>query len=105
MYEGGYTMMLTCHRCGGLMSTTYERQDVDIVVMYKCLNCGEVVDPTILRNRQQRPLLSWGRKDMAQERPRRMDGCGPGVVPPDQRPIGREGWTGEDGRYWHRRGV
>ena len=42
-----------CPRCSGAM--VYERfQDmVDLFYAWRCLNCGEIVDPVVARNRGQ----------------------------------------------------
>lgn len=45
-----------CHRCGGLMIKDYcidlqdETGQIDVTVI-RCIQCGDVVDPIILRNR------------------------------------------------------
>lgn len=41
-----------CPRCNGAM--VYERfQDMlDLFFAWRCLNCGEIVDPVVVRNRE-----------------------------------------------------
>jgi hypothetical protein len=57
-----------CTRCGGLMVVEYyiDLQDdtgqIGITAL-RCTSCGEVIDPTILRNREQPPPnLLYGTK-------------------------------------------
>ena len=102
--------MMSCARCGGLMSTTYERQDVDLIALYKCLNCGEVVDPTILRNRRVQPKPRHQAIDRGAERdPVSMPGCQSctDLIPDAQRPLGTNPrYTNDiDGRVWCREVV
>lgn len=42
---------MKCPRCNGAM--VYERfQDMlDLFYAWRCLNCGEIVDPVVVRNR------------------------------------------------------
>ncbi len=42
---------IRCPRCNGVM--VYERfQDMlDLFYAWRCLNCGEIVDPVVARNR------------------------------------------------------
>ena len=42
---------MKCPRCSGAM--VYERfQDMlDLFYAWRCLNCGEIVDPVVVRNR------------------------------------------------------
>ena len=43
---------IRCPRCNGAM--VYERfQDMlDLFFAWRCLNCGEIVDPVVARNRE-----------------------------------------------------
>jgi uncharacterized Zn finger protein len=45
------TNRLKCPRCSGAM--VYERfQDMlDVFFAWRCLNCGEIVDPVVTKNR------------------------------------------------------
>ncbi len=45
------TNRMKCPRCSGAM--VYERfQDMlDVFFAWRCLNCGEIVDPVVARNR------------------------------------------------------
>jgi len=55
-----------CARCRGLMVMDYSMDLLDDtgqidVTVWRCTNCGEVIDPTILRNRVERaPNLLYG---------------------------------------------
>lgn len=42
-----------CSRCGGLMVT---EQLIDLPA-HRCVQCGEVVDPVILQNRQRTVII------------------------------------------------
>jgi len=45
---------MKCHRCGGLLipDQTVGLKDAELVVAnWRCFNCGEVVDKTIMENR------------------------------------------------------
>ena len=57
---------MECPRCHGLMQnqTYIDPQDesgIISIVALRCLNCGEVVDPVILRNRDVSPAPMNGR--------------------------------------------
>ena len=41
-----------CRRCGGLMVTEW-CEDLSDYTAQRCVQCGEVIDPVILENRQQ----------------------------------------------------
>lgn len=48
-----------CHRCGGLLVSEFcmdvlDGLDEPDFVAHRCVQCGEVVDPVILRNRRLR---------------------------------------------------
>lgn len=46
--------MMNCQRCGGLLipDQTVGLNDAELVVAnWRCFNCGEVLDQTILQNR------------------------------------------------------
>jgi hypothetical protein len=45
-----------CLRCGGFMVT---EQCFDLLAR-RCVQCGELVDPVILQNRDRRPLSGLG---------------------------------------------
>lgn len=50
--------MVTCLRCGGLMVAELSNDfwdDAENLAVRRCVQCGELVDPVILRNRQRRP--------------------------------------------------
>jgi len=50
---------VACRRCGGLLAwLDYRDQEVRFVGA-RCLNCGDVLDATILRNRAARPTRGW----------------------------------------------
>lgn len=57
-----------CARCRGLMVIDYSMDLLDDtgqidVTVWRCTSCGEVIDPTILRNRVERgPNLLYGTK-------------------------------------------
>lgn len=46
---------MTCSKCAGLMAPEHyldpQHESTVSFIGYKCLNCGLVVDPVILRNR------------------------------------------------------
>mgnify|MGYP001591247862 CR=1 FL=1 len=44
---------MDCPKCGGLMLGRDERCDLGTLWYYGCLNCGNVIDEQILRNRAQ----------------------------------------------------
>ncbi len=47
-----------CLRCGGLMVAepcTNFWDDAENLAMRRCVQCGEVIDPVILQNRQRQP--------------------------------------------------
>lgn len=46
----------TCSRCGGLMVI---EQHADFPAR-RCVQCGEVIDPVILENRQRQPAIGIG---------------------------------------------
>lgn len=48
---------IRCPRCNGAM--VYERfQDMlDLFFAWRCLNCGEIVDPVVARNREPEKKL------------------------------------------------
>lgn len=51
-----------CSRCGGLMVTEW-CEDLSDYTAQRCVQCGEVIDPVILQNRQQFGLtLGQGQK-------------------------------------------
>ncbi len=64
--EGHYTQPTVCHRCQGLMTPEscfnlhYDAGEMEILT-WRCLQCGELVDPVILQNRENGPPLV-GRK-------------------------------------------
>ena len=57
-----------CARCGGLMVVEYYidlQDDTGQIGLtaWRCMSCGEVIDPTILRNRENpAPNLLYGTK-------------------------------------------
>lgn len=57
---------MNCYRCTGLMQRYYI-YDPDtetgntFVKVWQCLNCGEIVDQVILKNRQLMPQPAYGR--------------------------------------------
>jgi quercetin dioxygenase-like cupin family protein len=51
---------INCARCGGLMVT---EQQVDLSAQ-RCVQCGEVIDPVILQNRQRHPPIGGARRSM-----------------------------------------
>jgi len=57
-----------CRRCGGLMVVEHYIDVQDDtgqigLTAWRCTGCGEVIDPTILRNREKpAPNLSYGTK-------------------------------------------
>ena len=42
---------MRCQRCRGLCVREYLREGGAAIPVAKCINCGEIVDPRILRNR------------------------------------------------------
>ena len=58
----------TCARCGGLMVSDFCMDLMNSpgeleVAAKRCVQCGEVVDPVIQRNRQLRQEPTIGRQD------------------------------------------
>jgi hypothetical protein len=48
-----------CHRCGGFMVRTWNEDPLEVTgqtefVGFRCVQCGNVIDSVILRNRQRR---------------------------------------------------
>ena len=64
----------SCARCGGLLVVTHYmdlQDDTGQISMtaWRCTGCGEVIDPTILRNRKNpTPNLLYGTKQRAYAR-------------------------------------
>ena len=56
---------MKCFRCGGLMvvDQCIQEDPPDTALVNRCLNCGEIMDPTILVNRQACPSFSWNFSD------------------------------------------
>lgn len=58
----------SCHRCGGLMVTEFcadllsGTRELEFLAS-RCVQCGEVIDPVILRNRTRQQEIMTG-KDM-----------------------------------------
>ncbi|HSN04248.1 MAG TPA: hypothetical protein VLS44_04650 [Nitrospira sp.] len=88
----------TCTRCGGLMVVEHYidlQDDTGQIGLtaWRCTSCGEVIDPTILRNREKpAPNLLYGTKqrkyaqrvDQAEsDGPGSRDGTGAGGTPED----------------------
>ncbi len=48
--------MTDCQRCGGLMIPELFRDGVCVSIGRRCLICGELIDPVILRNRANPPV-------------------------------------------------
>ncbi|MGH7255063.1 MAG: hypothetical protein ACREI3_04730, partial [Nitrospirales bacterium] len=42
---------MECRKCQGLMVEEWCADDLDDAFIWKCVNCGAMVDPIILRNR------------------------------------------------------
>ena len=59
----------SCSRCGGLMVITdcfdvlSDTAEIDCTA-YRCVQCGDLVDPVILRNRNNRPELTPKKKNL-----------------------------------------
>ncbi|MCE5281341.1 MAG: hypothetical protein LLG93_04490 [Deltaproteobacteria bacterium] len=53
----GKSLILKCVRCGGAMFPDQFRDTSERFWGYKCLFCGEIIDPLILENRR---LMSTG---------------------------------------------
>jgi quercetin dioxygenase-like cupin family protein len=51
---------INCARCGGLM---VDEQHVDLSAQ-RCVQCGEIIDPVILQNRQRHQPISGARRSM-----------------------------------------
>jgi uncharacterized Zn finger protein len=50
---------MACHRCGGLIvkESVYDREgSSQLVLMDRCLQCGNIEDPVSARNRLQSPV-------------------------------------------------
>ena len=52
---------MQCRRCGGMMDQIYvpdfhNETAQPFIEAWHCINCGEIVDWTILHNRGERPL-------------------------------------------------
>jgi hypothetical protein len=60
--------MARCSRCGGLMVTEQcfdllsDNGHLDFLAR-RCVQCGDLVDPIILRNRRLRPLCDFGKRE------------------------------------------
>jgi len=68
---------MTCTRCGGLMvrDRFYDMLDTDIgMVAWRCISCGDIVDPVVLANRR-RHLSKAVAREMAE-----------GLFDPDTKP-------------------
>jgi hypothetical protein len=49
---------MDCPKCNGLMVTERFSDYFLSCVAWKCLNCGAVVDPTIMENQRRQPPAS-----------------------------------------------
>ena len=63
---------MECPRCHGLMQNqTYVDPEDELgiisIIALRCLNCGEVVDPVILKNRSSSPAPMNGRARITQK--------------------------------------
>lgn len=53
----GKSLIMKCHRCGGAMFSDQFRGTTERFWGWKCIFCGEIIDPLILENRR---LMSTG---------------------------------------------
>ena len=59
----------SCSRCGGLMVITdcfdvlSDTAEIECMAL-RCIQCGDLVDPVILRNRNHRPELAPKKKNL-----------------------------------------
>ncbi len=76
------THRYTCTRCHGMMIETYSDllspdERGEAIFVWRCVNCGEYVDPLVLQNRWAEhgtppPLLKPARRPVAYHRSRSM---------------------------------
>ena len=59
-----------CRRCGGLMVEDSCYSDAGYSIGNRCIQCGDVVDPVILKNRSDRPSYRPGHRERALQRVR-----------------------------------
>lgn len=55
---------MTCPKCEGLMVSEdiFVGSDSRFIPIFRCLNCGEIIDAGILKNREHRPIIrKWRR--------------------------------------------
>ncbi len=50
---------MRCHRCHGCLAYQDCWDHECVFLACACLNCGDVIDATILRNRAHRPANGW----------------------------------------------
>jgi len=56
----------SCHRCGGLMVTEFcadllsSMRELEFLAS-RCVQCGEVIDPVILKNRERQQEIMTGK--------------------------------------------
>jgi hypothetical protein len=56
---------MTCPKCKGIMAKEdlYVSSDQVIIPdVFRCINCGEIIDPVILENRKNCPSVRTSRK-------------------------------------------
>lgn len=47
---------MTCHKCHGLMVQEYRADFTPEANVWRCINCGQMVDPLIAANRRLQAL-------------------------------------------------
>jgi DNA-directed RNA polymerase subunit M/transcription elongation factor TFIIS len=45
---------MKCSRCGGLLVPVEEEDPPEKIILWRCVNCGELVDATVLMNRRSK---------------------------------------------------
>lgn len=54
-----------CHRCQGLVVLSLFEDHMQMFVGGRCMNCGDIIDRTILRNRLDPLPRGWALEDEA----------------------------------------
>jgi len=68
---------MNCPRCKGVMALErfcdlYDETGQLCFMGWRCISCGEVIDPVIVRNRQHRPSAELPPRSKARRRHRQM---------------------------------
>lgn len=56
---------MKCPRCAGFLVADWciQEDPPEALLVNRCLNCGDIMDPTILVNRQACPSFRWSLSD------------------------------------------